>query len=71
MNVEEALRLGVFNNFDDAVANKAARKVLNQSGILASNRDALIPQHSNRLLFTQSRNPWVRLTGSIYFMGYG
>ena len=30
---------------------------------LAANRDALIPQVSNRLLFTQSRNPWVRLMG--------
>tara|TARA_Y100000034_G_scaffold56175_1_gene68861 strand:+ start:2649 stop:7001 length:4353 start_codon:yes stop_codon:yes gene_type:complete len=63
MNVQEALTLGAFKNFDDAVANKAANKVLNQSGILASNRDALIPQHSNRLLFTQSRNPWIRLLG--------
>ena len=29
----------------------------------ASNRDALIPQVSNRLLFTQSRDPLVRLMG--------
>ena len=63
MSVEDGLRLGVFNNFDDALADKAATKILNQSGILASNRDALIPQVSNRLLFTQSRNPWARLAG--------
>jgi len=63
MSVEDGLRLGVFNNFDDALKNKTATRILNQSGILASNRDALIPQVSNRLLFTQSRNPWIRLMG--------
>ena len=63
INVENGLRLGVFNTFDDAVANKTGNKILNQSGILASNRDALIPQVQNRLLFAQSRNPWVRLMG--------
>ena len=63
IDVEDGLRLGIFNSFDDAVADKAANKIINQSGILASNRDALIPQVSNRLLFTQSRNPWVRLMG--------
>jgi len=63
INAEDGLRLGVFNTFDDAVANKTGKKILNQSGILASNRDALIPQVSNRLLFAQSRNPWVRLMG--------
>jgi len=63
IDVQDGLRLGVFNSFDDAVANKAGNKILNQSGILAANRDALIPQVQNRLLFAQSRNPWVRLMG--------
>ena len=53
----------MFNNFDDALANKASSKVLNGAGIIASNRDALIPQADNRLLFTQSNNQWVRLMG--------
>ncbi len=63
ISAEDGLRLGAFNTFDDAVANKTVNKVLNQSGILAANRDALIPQVQNRLLFAQSRNPWVRLMG--------
>ena len=29
----------------------------------ASNRDALIPQMDNRLLFTQSQTPWIRILG--------
>ena len=63
IDAQDALKLGSFNTFDDAVANKSVNTLLNTSGILASNRDALIPQVSNRLLFTQSRNPWVRLMG--------
>jgi len=63
IDVQDGLKLGSFSSFDEAVANKAVNKVLNQSGILAANRDALIPQVQNRLLFAQSRNPWVRLMG--------
>jgi len=63
LNVEDALKLGKFNTFDDALANKTGNKLLNETGIIASNRDALVPQVQNRLLFTQSRNPWVRLMG--------
>ena len=63
LNVQQALKLGAFNNFDNALKVKAQRKVLNQAGILAANRDALIPQVQNRLLFAQSKNPWVRLMG--------
>ena len=63
IDVQDGLKLGAFNSFDDAVASKTGNKILNQSGILAANRDALIPQVQNRLLFAQSRNPWVRLMG--------
>lgn len=63
ISAEDGLRLGKFNTFDGAIANKTANKILNQSGLLAANRDALIPQVQNRLLFAQSRNPWVRLMG--------
>jgi flagellum-specific peptidoglycan hydrolase FlgJ len=63
LDVQDALRVGRFSSFDEAVANKGARKILNQTGILAANRDALIPQVQNRLLFAQSQNPWIRLMG--------
>jgi 2-polyprenyl-3-methyl-5-hydroxy-6-metoxy-1,4-benzoquinol methylase len=63
INTSNALRLGKFKNFDDAISKKFAREILNDAGIVASNRDALIPQVSNRLLFTQSRDPLVRLLG--------
>ena len=63
ISTSNALKLGKFKNFDDAISKKFSRELLNDAGILASNRDALIPQVSNRLLFTQSRDPLVRLLG--------
>ena len=63
INTTDALRIGRSNTFDDALKSKANKDLLNNAGITASNRDALIPQVSNRLLFTQSRDPLVRLMG--------
>jgi SAM-dependent methyltransferase len=63
INTTDALRIGRSNTFEDALKSKANKDLLNSAGITASNRDALIPQVSNRLLFTQSRDPLVRLMG--------
>ena len=63
INTTDALRIGKANTFDEAIKLKANKNILNAAGITASNRDALIPQVSNRLLFTQSRDPLVRLMG--------
>ena len=63
INTTDGLRIGKANTFDEAIKLKANKKILNDAGITASNRDALIPQVSNRLLFTQSRDPLVRLMG--------
>ena len=59
----EALTLGASKNFNTAIKNELNRKFLNQAGIISSNRDALIPQVSNRLLFTQNKTPWIRMLG--------
>ena len=59
----QALQIGKFKNYDEAVANNISKKYLNQAGISGANRDALIPQVSNRLLFTQSQTPWIRILG--------
>ena len=59
----DGLRIGKFTTFEKAIDNKNAVKFLNEAGIAGANRDALIPQASNRLLFTASRNPWTRLAG--------
>ena len=63
INTTDALKLGRANNFQEAIKTKFNKRLLNEAGIKASNRDALIPQVDNRLLFTQSRDPMVRLLG--------
>lgn len=63
IKANQALQIGKFKNFDNAIKVSSNKKALNQAGIIGSNRDALIPQVSNRLLFTQSNNQWVRLMG--------
>ena len=63
IKANQALQIGKFKNLDNAIKVSSNKKALNQAGIIGSNRDALIPQVSNRLLFTQSNNQWVRLMG--------
>ena len=63
VNTSQALSLTKFKNINEAIKDSSAKKILNQAGIVTANRDALIPQISNRLLFTQSRNEWARLMG--------
>ena len=59
----QALTIGKYTTFNKAIKDEAAKKFLNQAGLIGSNRDALIPQVSNRLLFTQSKEPWIRALG--------
>ena len=63
IDLKDALKLGKINKYDEAIKTKIGKKILNEAGISGANRDALIPQVSNRLLFTQSRDPAVRLMG--------
>tara|TARA_R110002051_G_scaffold324646_1_gene422943 strand:+ start:203 stop:4933 length:4731 start_codon:yes stop_codon:yes gene_type:complete len=63
LGMKDALKVGSFKNYDKALENKTANYLLNEAGWLFANRDALIPQMSNRLLFTMSQNPYLRLIG--------
>ena len=71
VSFDDALKTGSFKNFDIALENKLASNVLNEAGWLYSNRDAIIPQVSNRLLFTMSRNPYLRLVGQFMSWAMG
>ena len=62
ITAKDALNIGT-KSYKDAINTAVGKKNLNDAGILAANRDAIIPQVSNRLLFTQSNTPWVRLMG--------
>ena len=63
ITANEALSIGAIKNFNKAISTKYGREGLNKAGMTASNRDALIPQMDNRLLFTQSQTPWIRVLG--------
>ncbi len=63
IKTNQALKIAQSKNFDEAIKITTNKNSLNQAGIIGANRDALIPQVSNRLLFTQSNNQWVRLMG--------
>ena len=52
-----------YKTAEEAFKSLDARNFLDTAGRQAADRDAIIPLVGNRLLFTQSRNPYVRATG--------
>jgi len=63
ITANQALTIGAGSTFNNSIKNKTAKRFLNQAGLKGSNRDALIPQVDNRLLFTQSKDPRIRMLG--------
>ncbi len=62
-NSNEVLKYGAYDSVIDAEKDMVGRILINKAGSGVANRDAIIPQIGNRLLFTQSRKPLVRLVG--------
>lgn len=63
LNKNTLIKFGSFKNIDDANKDIITSSLMDRIGTQAANRDAIIPQVGNRLLFTQTRNPWLRLLG--------
>ena len=63
MSSEQALKLGAIKSYDKAIATNLGKKVFNKSGLITANRDAILPQSGNRLLFTHNRDPRYRILG--------
>ena len=63
LTANKAMTVGKGKTFNAAIKNDKAKQFLNESGLKASNRDALIPQVDNRLLFTQSKDARIRMLG--------
>ena len=63
LTTESIEELAKFKNVDEAFANDSAKEILNRLGIRQADRDALIPQLSNRRAFSQSRDPYIRSLG--------
>ena len=62
ISTAEAKRLAQFKSFDDAF-NGDMKYALNTAGFRAMERDSKIPTVGNRLLYTQTKNPWIKLVG--------
>ncbi len=60
---DDILKIGSFRNLDDALGDDMGKAILNKIGSKTADRDAIIPTVGNRLLFTQTRNPWFRILG--------
>jgi len=59
---EDAKHIAQFKTFDAAFEGDV-KHLLNSAGFRAMERDAKIPTVGNRLLYTQTKNPWLRLVG--------
>ena len=56
--------LSQFDTLEKAIADPTAKLYLKKAGMKSADRDALIPTVGNRRLFSQSKNPYVKFTGS-------
>ena len=61
--VDDLEVIGKYRTAEEAFDAEDARILLDIGGRQSADRDAIIPLVGNRLLFTQSRNPYVRMTG--------
>lgn len=65
ITAKQAKYVAKFKSADNAYeTDKIAKRIMDRAGINASDRDALVPTWSNRRLFAQSQNPFIRLLGS-------
>ena len=63
LNQSDIINFGRVKNFDEAMQQSSLANLIDRVGTKTANRDAIIPTVGNRLLFTQTRNPLVRLIG--------
>jgi hypothetical protein len=61
---EAAKIIGKYKNMDDAWNSTFTNKFIEKAGQRSADRDASIPQVGNRLLFSQSNNPFIRAAGT-------
>ena len=63
--------LGQFKNVREAFDAGEGNVILDRIGLNAADRDAIVPLVGNRLLFTQSRNPYIRSLGQFLSWAQG
>lgn len=64
LTVDKAKYIAKFKSIKDAYKDSQGRSFLDTVGLKAADRDALIPTLGNRRLFSQSKDPAIRLLGT-------
>ena len=62
ISAEQALKIGSMK-YSSAINSAIGKPVLTKAGLATANRDAILPQLGNRLLFTQNLDPRYRILG--------
>jgi hypothetical protein len=60
---DQLMSISKFKNAEEAFSDTDANVILDMAGRRSADRDAIVPIVGNRLLFTQSKNPYVKATG--------
>ena len=63
LNVEDLEQIRKYDNITDAFESSDVGLILDKAGRKSADRDAIIPTVGNRLLFTQTNNPFIRPLG--------
>ena len=71
LNVDDMKAISKYSNVEEAFEKTNARSLLDIAGREAAERDAIVPNVSNRLLFTQSNTPIVKATGQFLSWSQG
>ena len=62
-NGRQIIKFGQAKNLNQAMKDKSSANIIDRAGTRTADRDAIIPQVGNRLLFTQDKQPLIRLIG--------
>ena len=63
LSIEELNLIKKYDNIVDAFESEEVGQILDKAGRKSADRDAIIPTVGNRLLFTQTANPYIRPLG--------
>jgi hypothetical protein len=63
LSIEDLNQIKKYDNIVDAFESEDVGRILDKAGRKAADRDAIIPTVGNRLLFTQTANPYIRPLG--------
>ncbi len=71
LNVDDIKNIAKYSNVEEAFEKQNARSTLDLAGRAAAERDAIVPNVSNRLLFTMTNTPTLKATGQFLSWAQG